>query len=126
MDMWLPIADWIGGKTALCWNGIGNASVPWAALHFPARLDLRSATWNLNMWTADHAGVGAGVSLTVLLRLLRRLFPQEITNAGHAPVYSTQAVVSIALIFVGQFWKLRARTAPATPIKAIAGLALLE
>lgn len=120
----LPIRDWVGEKTAL-WLELALATpvVLWAALPFFQRGWTSVRTWNLNMWTLIMLGVGAAYLYSLVAVLAPGLFPQEITNAGHAPVYFEAAVVIIALIFVGQVLELRARDRTGDAIKALLDLA---
>lgn len=119
-----PIRDWIGEKTAL-WLELALATpvVLWASLPFFQRGWTSVRTWNLNMWTLIMLGVGAAYLYSLVAVLAPGLFPQEITDAGHAPVYFEAAVVIIALIFVGQVLELRARDRTGDAIKALLDLA---
>ena len=103
---------------------IATPAVLWGGWPFYVRAWRSVATWNLNMFTLIGLGVAVAWVYSVVATLLPGIFPASVKMAdGMVPVYFEAAAVITARVLLVQGLELRARSATASAIRMLPGLA---
>lgn len=122
----LPVADWIGARSAQFVELLLAAPV---VLHsgrpFLERGVASIRNRSPNMWTLISIGVAAAFLFSVAATFAPGLFPAELRmgHGGTVDVYYEAAAVIIVLVLVGQILELRARDKTGDAIRALINLA---
>ncbi|MFN0007864.1 MAG: heavy metal translocating P-type ATPase [Planctomycetota bacterium] len=108
---WLQLAL---ATPVVMWGGLPFFRKGWASL----------ATRHLNMYTLIALGVGAAFAYSVAATVAPGLFPESLRGPeGAVPVYFEAAAVITALVLLGQFFELRARSRTSSALRALLDLA---
>ncbi len=101
---------------------LASLVVLWAARPFFERGWTSLKTRHYNMWTLIMLGVGAAYIYSTVALLFPGIFPKELLQNGHPPVYFEASVVIVALVFVGQVMELTAREKTGDAIRSLLDL----
>ena len=122
----LPVADWIGVRSAQFVELLLAAPVVlYCGWPFLERGVASFRNRSPNMWTLISIGVAAAFLFSVVATFAPWLFPAELKtgHGGTVGVYYEAAAVIIVLVLVGQILELKARDKTGDAIRALMNLA---